>query len=151
MIPCYVFPEYLVFLYFNEVTFYHRFEHILFCCLLLEYLLSVCWISFSDFLSVIFSTCFRLLVLFLCILYSVLKTVFHIIHFVFGLWILPLITLIYLLILQWYYFCHWCLSSTASSSFISFWCPIILSLISSFRVFLLIVVYNFFLCPVLSK
>lgn len=78
-------------------------------------------------------------------LYSFLKTVFHIINFVFGLWILSLITLIYLLVLQWYYFCFQFLSSPARSPFISLWCLIILSLISSFIVSLLIVVCNFLL------
>lgn len=105
----------------------------------------------QTFLSVIFSTYFHLLVLFLCILCSFLKTVFHIINFVFGLCILSLFTLIYLLVVQWYYFCCQFLSSTASFPFISFWCLIILSLISSFIVFLLIVVCNFLLRSVLSK
>ena len=103
-------------------------------------------LCFQALLSVIFSVCFHLLVLFLCILCSVLKTVFHIINSVFGLWILPLITLMYLLVLQWYYFCCQFLSSTASFSFISFWCFITLSLISSF--ILSVVLYNILLCLV---
>lgn len=132
----------------------HGFEHILFgsalfCCLLLEYLLSVCCISTfkPSYLSspLLSSTCPSPLHF-----VGFLKTVFHLINFVSGLWILPLITLIYLLVLQ-YHFCPWFLSSTASSPFISFWCLIISSLIYSFLVPLLIVVCTFLLCPVLSK
>lgn len=117
------------------------------CCRLLEYLLSVCRILFSNLL-----VCHLLHLAFIYLSFSsafyavFLKTDLHIINFVFGLGILPLITLIYLLVLQWYYFCCQFLSSTASFSFISVWCLISSSLIS-FIVSLLIVVYNTLLCP----
>lgn len=67
-----------------------------------EYLLSVCWISVFKlsylscsllaFIYLSFSSAF-------CAVF--LKTVFRIINFDSGLWILSLITLIYLLVLQW--------------------------------------------------
>ena len=41
---CYFSLEHQIFLYFKEVSFHHGFEHLLFCCLLREYLLSVCWV-----------------------------------------------------------------------------------------------------------
>lgn len=78
------------------------FGSVLFCCLLLEYLLSLCWISTfkPSYLSssLLSSACPSPLHF-----VSFLKTVFHIINFVFGLWILPLITLIYLLVLQYHF------------------------------------------------
>lgn len=104
---------------------------------------------FQTFLSVIFSTCFHLLVL-LCIFVSFLKTVFHIINFVFGLWIFTS-----------YYFNIFIDSAMilflSSVSFfncqlpLSSHCDVLSSYLWSFLVSLLIVVYKFLLCPVLSK
>lgn len=42
---CYFSLERQIFLYFKEVSFHHGFEHLLFCCLLRKYLLSVYWVS----------------------------------------------------------------------------------------------------------
>lgn len=107
----------------TKVFFYHRFEHILFCsvlfcCLLLEYLLSVCWISIfrpsylsSSLLAFIYLSFSSAFLSVFWRLFFTLSTLFLVCGF------LLLITLIYLLILQWYYFCHQFLSSTASSPF----------------------------------
>lgn len=128
-----------------------RFGFVLFCCASRMPFICMLDLCFQTFSSVIFSTCFHLLVLFLCILCSFLKTAFHIIHFALALWVPPLITLIYLLVLQWFCFCLQLLSSIASFPFISSWCPIIASLISSVIESLLIVEYDFLLCHVPSE
>lgn len=86
---------------------------VLLCCRLLDYFSSVCWISAQP-LSVIFPTCFHLRAPFLCLSRRVLKTVSYIISLVLGVPIVPLLTFIYLWVLQWYYLWHQFLSSSAS-------------------------------------
>lgn len=98
---------------------------------------------FQTFLSVILSTCFHLLFSFaFC---AVFENCFLHHPLCFWSWVSP--PLIYLLVLQWYWFCHPLLSSTASFTFIWFWCPLISSVIES----LLIVDDDFLVCPFPSE